>query len=128
MPPNIHNTKVAQQQLIHKKLYSSRFSFGAIVNDDVNKIDALTASVLPLLVPGLKIGGEMKIKEFEFSPPLSSTVTKKCRAPKESHGSDFGILAQDEMSSPQLHSTPAQDRHRARKISAHRRNHLSLPR
>lgn len=128
-PPNIRNAKLAQQQLIHKKSYSSGFSFGAVVNDDVNEIDALTAGVLPLLVPGLKVGGEMKIKEFEFSPPLSSTVTKKPRrAPKESHGSDFGILVRDEMSSPQLHSTPAQDRRRARKISAHRRNHLSLPR
>jgi len=92
-PPNIRNAKLAQQ-LIHKKSYSSGFSFGAVVNDDVNEIDALTAGVLPLLVPGLKVGGEMKIKDFEFSPPLSSTVTKKPRrAPKESHGSDFGILA-----------------------------------
>jgi len=127
-PPNIRNAKLAQQ-LIHKKSYSSGFSFGAVVNDDVNEIDALTAGVLPLLVPGLKVGGEMKIKDFEFSPPLSSTVTKKPRcAPKESHGSDFGILARDGFSSPHLHSTPAQDCRRARKISAHRRNHFSLPR
>ena len=129
-PPNIRNAKLVQQQLIHKKSYSSGFSFGAVVNDDVNEIDALTAGVLPFLVPGLKVGGEMKIKDFEFSPPLSSTVTKKPRcAPKELHGSDFGILVRDEFSFPQLHSTPAQDRRpRGRKISTHRRNHFSLPR
>jgi len=128
MPPNIRNAKLAQQ-LIHKKSYSSGFSFSAVINNDVNEIDVLTAGVLPLLVPGLKVGGEMKIKDFEFSPPLSSTVTKKPRrTPKESHGSDFGILAQDGFSSPHLHSTPTQDHRRARKISTHRRNHFSLPR
>ncbi|KAG6331516.1 hypothetical protein ID866_7573 [Astraeus odoratus] len=126
-PPNIRNAKLAKQ-LIHRKSHSSGFSFGAVVNDDVNEIDALTAGVLPILVPGLKVGGDMKIKDFEFSPPLSSTVTKKPRrALKESNGRDFGVLARDEFSSPQLHSTPAQGRHRIRKISAHRRHHFSLP-
>ncbi|KAL4076429.1 hypothetical protein V8B97DRAFT_1921875 [Scleroderma yunnanense] len=126
-PPNIRNAKLAQQQLIHKKSYSSGFSFGAVGDGDINEIDALTAGVLPLLVPGLKVGDEMKIKNFEFSPPLSSTVAKKPRALKAARGSDFGVLTRDEFSSPQLHSTPAQECRRVRKISAHRRNHFSLP-
>ncbi|KIJ69756.1 hypothetical protein HYDPIDRAFT_78117 [Hydnomerulius pinastri MD-312] len=129
-PPNIRNAKLAKQ-LIHRKSYSSGFSFGAVVNDDINEIDALTAGVLPLLVPGLKVGQDMRVRDWEFSPPLSSTVTKKkpSRAPKESAGSDFGVLAREEFSSPQLHSTPAQGRkeHRGRKVSAHKRNHFSLP-
>ncbi|KAI6046837.1 hypothetical protein EDC04DRAFT_2627739 [Pisolithus marmoratus] len=100
-PPNIRNAKLAKQ-LMHKKSYSSGFSLGAV--EDMHQIDALTAGVLPLLVPGLKI------KEWEFSPPISSTVAKKPRrGPKESNGSDFG------------------ERRRGRKISAHRRNHFSLP-
>jgi hypothetical protein len=131
-PPNVRNAKLAQQ-LVHRKSYSSGFSFGAVVNDDINEIDALTAGVLPLLVPGLKVGEGMRIRDWEFSPPVSSTVTKKkpSRAVKASAGSDFGILAREEFSSPQLHSTPAQGRQdrRGRKVSsAHKRNHFSLPR
>ncbi|KAF9232790.1 hypothetical protein BU15DRAFT_54645 [Melanogaster broomeanus] len=129
-PPNIRNAKLAKQ-LIHRKSRSSGFSFGPVVNDDINEIDALTAGVLPLLVPGLKVGEGMRIRDWEFSPPLSSTVTKKkpSRTTKGSGGSDFGILARNELSSPQLHSTPAQGRqnHRGRKVSAHKRNHFSLP-
>ncbi|KAI6120815.1 hypothetical protein EDD17DRAFT_873973 [Pisolithus thermaeus] len=126
-PPNVRNVKLAKQ-LMHRKSYSSGFSLGAVASEDMNEIDALAAGVLPLLVPGLKVGEGMKIKEWEFSPPLSSTVARKPRrAPKESNGSDFGVLAREEFSSPQLHSTPAQERRRGRKISAHRRNHFSLP-
>ncbi|KAI6032195.1 hypothetical protein BKA83DRAFT_4210637 [Pisolithus microcarpus] len=126
-PPNIRNAKLAKQ-MMHKKSYSSGFSLGAVASEDMNEIDALAAGVLPLLVPGLKVGGDVKIKEWEFSPPLSSTVARKPRrAQKESNGSDFGVLAREEFSSPQLHSTPAQERRRGRKISAHRRNHFSLP-
>ncbi|KAH7887332.1 hypothetical protein F5I97DRAFT_1805406 [Phlebopus sp. FC_14] len=129
-PPNIRSAKLASQ-LIHKKSYSSGFSFSAVINDDVKEIDALTAGVLPLLVPGLKVGEDIKIRNWEFSPPLSSTVTKKkkFRAQKESSDVDMGVLPKGEFPSPQLHSTPAQGRNnqRARKISAHKRNHFSLP-
>ncbi|KAH7922976.1 hypothetical protein BV22DRAFT_1197017 [Leucogyrophana mollusca] len=129
-PPNVRNAKLAKQ-LVHRKSYSSGFSFGAVVNDDLNEIDALTAGLLPLLVPGLKLGNDMKIRDWDFSPPLSSTVTKKkaSRHAKQSAGSDFGVLAREEFSSPQLHSTPAPGKQnaRARKTSAHKRNHMSLP-
>ncbi|KAI6135958.1 hypothetical protein F5141DRAFT_1185131 [Pisolithus sp. B1] len=109
--PNIHNVKLTKQ-LMHKKSYSSGFSLGAVVSEDMNEIDMLPAGVLPLLVPSLKVSEGMKIKEWEFSPPLSSTVARKpCCMPKESNGSDFGVLAHEEFS----------------KISAHKRNHFSLP-
>ncbi|KAI6108940.1 hypothetical protein EDD16DRAFT_1737895 [Pisolithus croceorrhizus] len=102
--PNIHNVKLAKQ-LMHKKSYSSGFSLGAVVSKDVNEIDTLPGGVLPLLVPSHKVSEGMKIKEWEFSPPLSSTIARKpCCTLKESNGSDFG-----------------------RKISAHKRNHFSLP-
>ncbi|KAI6042739.1 hypothetical protein EDC04DRAFT_2964607 [Pisolithus marmoratus] len=105
-PPNIRNAKLAKATDAQKILF-----IWLLVG----------CRVLPLLVPGLKV-------EWEFSPPISSTVAKKPRrGPKESNGSDFGVLAREEFSSPQLHSTPAQERRRGRKISAHRRNHFSLP-
>ncbi|KAI6159299.1 hypothetical protein EDD17DRAFT_1511430 [Pisolithus thermaeus] len=88
--PNIHNVKLAKQ-LMHKKSYSSGFSLGAVVSEDMNEIDMLPAGVLPLLVPGLKVSKGMKIKEWEFSPPLSSTVSRKpCCMPKESNGLSLG--------------------------------------
>ena len=59
-PSKIRNAKLVQQQLIHKKSYSSGFSFGAIVTDDVNEMDSLTAGVLPLLVPGLEVRGSRR--------------------------------------------------------------------
>ncbi|KAI6095142.1 hypothetical protein EV401DRAFT_1896143 [Pisolithus croceorrhizus] len=125
--PNVRNVKLAKQ-LMHKKSYLSGFSLGAVVSEDMNKIDMLPAGVLPLLVPGLKVSEGMKIKEWEFLPPPSSTIARKPHhAPKESNGSDFGVLAQEEFLSPQLHSTPAQERCQGRKISAHKRNHFSLP-
>ncbi|EGO02088.1 hypothetical protein SERLA73DRAFT_71232 [Serpula lacrymans var. lacrymans S7.3] len=131
-PPNVRNAKLAR--LVHRKSYSSGFSFGAVVNDDINEIDALTAGVLPLLVPGLKVGDDMRIRhDWKFSPPISSTVTKKKAARthhQQSSEFDFGILGTSgEFPSPQLHSTPAQRKQaaRAKKISASKRHHFSLP-
>lgn len=54
-----------------------------------------TASVLPLLVPGLTVGSDIKIKDFEFDPPISSTVTKRKRRLSSrtlKDDGDFGIL------------------------------------
>ncbi|KAI6112822.1 hypothetical protein F5141DRAFT_1063160 [Pisolithus sp. B1] len=90
--PNVRNVKLAKQ-LMHKKSYLSGFSLGAVVSEDMNKIDMLPAGVLPLLVPGLKVSEGMKIKEWEFLPPLSSTIARKPHhAPKESNGSDFAAF------------------------------------
>jgi hypothetical protein len=126
LPPTPPNVRLAKQQstrtLIHRKSYSSGYSFGAAVNDDVNEIDVLTAGVLPLLVPGLRVGSDLKIKdfEFEFDPPISSTVTKKKRLPTsrtQQDDVDFGVLTKGGCES----TAP-------KKASAHKKHHFSLPR
>ncbi|KAG2135727.1 uncharacterized protein EDB93DRAFT_821872 [Suillus bovinus] len=135
LPPTPPNVRLAKQQstrtLIHRKSYSSGYSFGAAVNDDVNEIDALTAGVLPLLVPGLRVGNDMKIKdfEFEFDPPVSSTVTKKKRLPSriQKDNGEFGVLANGEWESIAPHSTHANGKVRLKKASAHKGHHFSLP-
>ena len=100
-PPNVRAARLAM--LAHKKSFSSGVSLNQI--DDINEIDAMTAGVLPLLVPGLKVGEDMKIKSGNYSPP----------------GKDF--------SSPEVHSTPAKVRQpRPRKRSGHKKNRFSLPR
>ncbi|KAJ8086976.1 hypothetical protein PM082_005801 [Marasmius tenuissimus] len=148
-PPNVRAARLAKQ---HKRSFSSEaatgYSFGAV--DDMNEIDALTAGVLPLLVPGLKVGQGMKIKD---SPP--ATWSRRGRgagrkSPQPSHsrsrsrsaaGKVDGKTARllkaldefgEEFSSPEIHSTPARTKAKAaeqrkRKTSAHKRNHMSLP-
>jgi len=119
-PPNVRAARLAM--LAHKKSFSSGFSFGAV--DDINEIDALTAGVLPVLVPGLTVGDDMKIKG-DYSPPGTFSKSKGMKAVKKlaEFGADF--------SSPEVHSTPARYRARelrSRKESGHKRNHFSLPR
>jgi hypothetical protein len=119
-PPNVRAARLAA--LAHKKSFSSGFSFGPV--DDMNEIDALTAGVLPLLVPGLNVDG-MRIKEGDWSPPGTFSKSKGKRLAKKLN--EFG----EDFSSPEVHSTPARRRPREprdRKISAHKRNHFSLPR
>lgn len=133
-PPTLKNFRAASasKRLMHRKSYSStadEFSFGPIDNDDTREIDALSAGVLPLLVPGLTVGHNMKITEgWKMSPSVLSMDgrTRTSRVPSE-----LGGMSTD-FSSPQMHSTPhtrkANTQTRARKVSAHKRNHLSLPR
>ncbi|KAL0580731.1 hypothetical protein V5O48_001289 [Marasmius crinis-equi] len=146
-PPNVRTARLAKQ---HKRSFSSEvtgYSFGAV--DDMNEIDALTAGVLPLLVPGLKVGDEMKIRD---SPPAtwsrrgrgeaSSKSKSHSRSRSRSNaGRVDGKTARllraleefgEEFSSPEIHSTPARSKAKAleqrkRKMSAHKRNHMSLP-
>ncbi|TFK63554.1 hypothetical protein BDN72DRAFT_775753 [Pluteus cervinus] len=118
-PPNVRAARLAK--LAHKKSFSSGFTFGPV--DDMNEIDALTAGVLPLLVPGLTVGTDMKIIE---TPALGSwSKSKGKKALKQTQMKEFG----EDFSSPQIHSTPLAARAReprARKIS-HKKNHYSLP-
>ncbi|KAF7332419.1 hypothetical protein MKEN_00123800 [Mycena kentingensis (nom. inval.)] len=127
-PPNVRAARLAQ--LKHKKSFSSGgFSFGAV--DDMNEIDALTAGVLPLLVPGLKVGKDTKIRQGgdleNWTPPTSFSRAKGKRAARQMQlqvhefGGDF--------SSPEVHSTPARTRAQARskKTSLHKSRHFSLP-
>ena len=120
-PPNVRAARLAM--LAHKKSFSSGFSFGTV--DDINEIDALTAGVLPVLVPGLTVGDDMKIKEGAYSPPGTFSKSKGMKALKKL--AEFGA----EFSSPEVHSTPAGYRARGprnRKESGHKKNHFSLPR
>lgn len=115
-PPKVRAARLAQ--LGHKKSFSSGFSFGAV--DNVNEIDALTAGVLPLLVPGLNIGDNMKIKDKlpgTWSKSKSHKIVQKL--------GEFG----EEFSSPEFHSTPAQRRPRnpGEKKQSNKKKHLSLP-
>ncbi|ESK95118.1 hypothetical protein Moror_13850 [Moniliophthora roreri MCA 2997] len=144
-PPNVRAARLAKQ---HKRSFSSGsasgFSFGAV--DDMNEIDALTAGVLPLLVPGLNVGKDMKIRD---SPP--ATWSRRGRADGRSEASSSRSRSRDigkvdgktarllkaleefgeDFSSPEVHSTPARTKAKAeqrkRKTSTHRRNHMSLP-
>ncbi|KAJ7498559.1 hypothetical protein FB451DRAFT_1202275 [Mycena latifolia] len=118
-PPNVRAARLAH--LKHKKSFSSGFSFGAV--DDMNEIDALTAGVLPILVPGLKVGNNMRIKDGDWTPPNSFSRAKGKRAARRLH--EFG----EDFSSPEVHSTPARTRAqaRAKKTSMHKRHHFSLP-
>ncbi|KAJ6553453.1 hypothetical protein DFH09DRAFT_1085580, partial [Mycena vulgaris] len=122
-PANVRATRLAHVK--HRKSFSSGgFSFGAV--DDMNEIDALTAGVLPLLVPGRKVCDNMKIKGGDWTPPSSFSRAKGRRA--ASRLNEFG----EEFSSPEVHSTPArtqvcQVQAKSKKTTMHKRHHFSLP-
>ncbi|KAF9535135.1 hypothetical protein CPB83DRAFT_831204 [Crepidotus variabilis] len=118
-PPNVRAARLAM--LNHKKSFSSGYSIKEN-HDDINEIDAMTAGVLPLLVPGLKVGDGMKIKDGEYSPPGTWSKHKGMKMAKKM--SEFG----EDFSSPEVHSTPARTKQpRNRKVSGHKKNHFSLP-
>lgn len=122
-PPSVRAARLAQ--LGHKKSFSSGFDFGTI--NDMNEIDALTAGVLPILVPGLRVGEDMRIKQGKYTPPesMSRKTGKYAKTRSPAGGVDeFG----NDWSSPQFHSTPARRPReaRSRKNSNHQ-SHYSLP-
>jgi len=118
-PPSVRAARLAM--LAHKKSFSSGFSLGG--DQAIHEIDAMTAGVLPILVPGLTVGEEMVIKKGDYSPPGSFSKSKGRKVSKEL--AEFG----EDFSSPEVHSTPARRRQpRGRKESGHKKNHFSLPR
>ncbi|KAI0041310.1 hypothetical protein FA95DRAFT_1683291 [Auriscalpium vulgare] len=129
-PPSIRN---GTARLLHRKSYSSGFDFGAVGGQDAGEIDALSAGLLPLLVPGLRVGADMRITEGTRIPsPAGSmgasskrsrrSVLKSSFAPESEFGG-FSFSA----GSPEFHSTPHNSQ-RARKSSGHKRlHHFSLP-
>lgn len=133
-PPALRNFKAASaaKRLAHRKSYSStaeEFSFGPIESDNTREIDALSAGLLPLLVPSIKVGEDMKITDgWKMSPTIMSMKEK---ARKNRVPSELGSMSAD-LSLPQFQSTPqnrmAQTQPRGRKISAHKKNQFSLPR
>lgn len=128
-PPSVRAARLAM--LAHKKSFSSGFSLGHAaelegdLDGEMNEIDALTAGVLPLLVPGLKVGGDMKIRKGDYTPPSSLGKAKGRKVGAAKKLAEFG----EDFSSPEIHSTPARRRNpRGRKESGHKKNHFSLPR
>ncbi|KAI5981380.1 hypothetical protein EDD15DRAFT_2379769 [Pisolithus albus] len=113
--PNIHTTTGVQ------KAYSSGFSLGVAGHQKHNQTDAITTGVLPLLL-GLRPIEDVKIKDWEFSPPLSSTVAKK-----SCHGADFSALAWEEFLSSQLHFYATRSVAEAGKFLFAGGHHFNLP-
>ena len=128
LPPTPPSVKAARA-MAHKRSYSSGLS--------MTEIDALSAGMLPHLVPGLKIGEGVKISNnwrlstaSHIGGSMAGSVSGKtfddflANLPKELGGQP------GEFSSPEFHSTPATNGkkvgQRARKAS-HKRHHFSLP-
>ncbi|KAI1796144.1 hypothetical protein LXA43DRAFT_654974 [Ganoderma leucocontextum] len=140
-PPSVRELKA--RMLSHRKSHSQSsssagFSFGPIASDDMAEIDALSAKILPLLVPGLSIGNDIRVREEWGS--WMSTSSRDARAPTGTMKSSKTVPVElggysTDFSSPNGHSTPAEQKVKAkaktlatreRKVS-HRRHHFSLP-
>lgn len=113
----------------------SDYSFGPVGNDDINEIDALSAGLLPLLVPGLKVGSDMKVKDVDWtSSPGTWSMSKAGSKGELNDNFEFGLTSGTEWSPPQFHSTPVNRKgagpggQRSRKSSHHKKGHFSLPR
>ena len=119
LPPTPPSVKAARA-MAHKRSYSSGLS--------MTEIDALSAGMLPRLVPGLKIGQGVKISN---DWRLSSSSHIRSMAAKTYDDFLAGLPNElGEFSSPEFHSTPATNDkkvgQKARKAS-HKRHHFSLP-
>lgn len=86
--------------------HSSGYSFSAVNN--APEIDALSAGMLPILVPGLNIGADVNVRGYSASSKPSVPVT---------------AVMSESFSSPEGHSTPVQ----ARKPAGRKMHHFSLP-
>ncbi|KAI9000773.1 hypothetical protein BD414DRAFT_532602 [Trametes punicea] len=137
-PPSVRERKA--RMLSHRKSQSQSsssvgFSFGPVAGDDIAEIDALSAKVLPLLVPGLTVGADVRVRnDWGLPSPRdrdvrqTGTVKSSKTVPVEMGGFSSGFST--EFSSPDMHSTPVEDKKvppRKKKTSVHRRHHFSLP-
>lgn len=124
LPPTPPSVK-AVRAMAHKRSYSSGLS--------MTEIDALSAGILPNLVPGLKIGHGVKISDdWRFS---SASHTRGSLNGKTFDDFLAGLPQElggpsGEFSSPEFHSTPATNGkkpgQRTRK-AGHKKHHFSLP-
>ncbi|KIJ37452.1 hypothetical protein M422DRAFT_50520 [Sphaerobolus stellatus SS14] len=118
-----------QVRALHSRSQSSSgasgYSFGPIGN--ANQIDTLSAGLLPLLIPGLKVGSDVLVKD---SPIVQRRTTTKSRStkgrktaatPPNIFDDEFGLSSS--FNSPEIHSTPAAKRGR----KGSRAKHMSLP-
>lgn len=124
LPPTPPSVKAARA-MAHKRSYSSGLS--------ITEIDALSAGILPHLVPGLKIGEGVRISgdwRLSSASHIRGSMTGKtfddflANLPNELGG------LPGEFSSPEFHSTPATNGkkvgQKAKKVG-HKRHHFSLP-
>ena len=124
LPPTPPSVKAARA-MAHKRSYSSGLS--------MTEIDALSAGILPNLVPGLKIGNDVKVTDsWRFS---TASHTKGSMTGNTFDDFIAGLPQElgglpGEFSSPEFHSTPATNGkkvgQRTRK-AGHKRHHFSLP-
>lgn len=124
LPPTPPSVKAARA-MAHKRSYSSGIS--------MTEIDALSAGILPNLVPGLKIGEGVRISG---DWRLSSASRRRESMTGKTFDDFLGNLPKElgglpgEFSSPEFHSTPATNGkkvgQKARK-AGHKRHHFSLP-
>ncbi|TDL29653.1 hypothetical protein BD410DRAFT_892912 [Rickenella mellea] len=105
-PPSTPLPPTPPRKPSHQRSNSSGFSFGAV--NDIDAIDKLSAGILPLLVPGLTVGSDVKVSDTRVGKPKVD-----------------GFSSTSSFSSPENHSTPA--RPRTKKSSSQKRNHFSLP-
>ena len=107
-PPTLKNARIKAKLGHRKAMSSSTFSLSAL-DENIDQIGALTAGLLPMLVPGLK-GGKVRDDDKKLS----------C---------EFGGFGGGDFSPPDMQSTPALKKDvPSRKISGHKKNHYSLPR
>ena len=124
LPPTPPSVKAARA-MAHKRSYSSGLSMA--------EIDALSAGILPNLVPGLKIGDGVRISgdwRLSSASHIRGSMSGNTfddflsNLPKELGG------LPGELSSPEFHSTPANNGkkvgQKTRKVG-HKRHHFSLP-
>ena len=124
LPPTPPSVRAARA-MAHKRSYSSGLS--------MTEIDALSAGILPNLVPGLRIGQDVKISNdwrFSSASNIRGSMTGKtfddflAGLPNELGG------LPGELSSPEFHSTPATNGKKGgqkTRKAGHKRHHFSLP-
>ncbi|OBZ70082.1 hypothetical protein A0H81_09613, partial [Grifola frondosa] len=80
-PPSVRECKARLMQHRRSQSHSSSlgFSFGPVAGDDAAEIDALSARMLPLLVPGLKVGLDVKLGLGFICPSTVSKGTKNTK-------------------------------------------------
>lgn len=126
LPPTPPHVKALHSRN-HSSSGTSGYSFGPIANP--NQIDSLSAGVLPLLVPGLRVSKELvrsnpntklpPLRDPWAGKPKMATLPKRVTVtpPRED---EFGFSSVS-FHSPELHSTPAHPKDKKK------RKHLSLP-
>lgn len=123
-PPNVR----ALHSRSHSSTSGSGFSFRPIGN--TNQIDTLSAGVLPLLIPGLKVGSDVLVKDspiaqrHTISGRRAETVKSRKKVTPPFEDEEFGFGMSSSFNSPEVTSTPAA---KPGKRSGNRWRHMSLP-